>query len=242
MPPPKPPPPGPCSPSSFAAAPSRNARQSLAVVLNRIDDRHTRDTRGLSRNKDDRAAIGRQPVAKNRKRHARNLPRAVFQSGPVDLDLAWRARLSRWRAARWCTFVVRLPGCLRLRLRLGAFFGIVRIAIEVLEPHGIDLHRIRTVTAGTLDALKKQFAAVRRKRRIGVVVGIKRHFVWRLFLARRGDQVNVRRARFIRLSNRRSTCRQVTRPARRYCQSATNQARQSVSRRPLLCAACRQKR
>ena len=67
----------------------------------------------------------------------------------------------------------------------------------MLKHNRIDLHGIRSLLSPGLDTLEEELAAIGGKRRAGIVVRIKGHLVRALFLSRRRDQIDIRRARLV---------------------------------------------
>ncbi len=109
-----------------------DSRQTTPVLLNRVKHRQCSQARGLGSYEDDCPAVGGDRVVENRKRHARDLSRAAFETVPVDLDLAWRT-IRRRSTSRWSCFFAGFTR--RSRRFCFALFGVVRIAVLMFQPH-----------------------------------------------------------------------------------------------------------
>ena len=91
---------------------------------------------------DERRAVGRDVEVDDGERHARHLPRAALQARPVDLGLLRRAGSAR-RAAPAPPSPRRRLAARPARPRLGALFGLVRVALLPFERDGVELRRRR---------------------------------------------------------------------------------------------------
>ena len=166
-----------------------HARQPAAVLLNRVQRRLRPSRPGLRRHEGDRAAVGRDRVRGDAKRHPSDLTRAALEASPIDTD---RARRRGGGGLTASTRLIRAVGTLG---------GIIRVAIFALERDRVHLRSgarsgAASATAAFAGADEVQLQSVRREARRGIVRRVERDLV--LLAAARRDQVDVVRTRLIR--------------------------------------------
>jgi hypothetical protein len=91
-----------------AALPGSDARQPAAVFLNRVDDRSVAQAGQFAGDENDSAAVWRDGVIEDRRRHTRKLARAALDSRPVNIDFTRRrgSLVALWGAGAPLTSVL----------------------------------------------------------------------------------------------------------------------------------------